>query len=89
MTADSTMSWSWVGKKVPRLTAPTRWPARPTLWTAEATDGGDWTRTTSSSAPISIPSSSEFVATMALRAPDLSRVSTSRRSSFESEPWWE
>jgi len=45
---------------------PTPWPERPIRWIAEAIEGGVSMRITRSSAPMSIPSSSELVATMAL-----------------------
>jgi hypothetical protein len=35
-----------------------------------------------------MPSSSEFVATMALSSPFFNFCSTTRRSSRESDPWW-
>ncbi len=43
---------------------------------------------TSSTGPMSMPSSSEAVATSARRSPARSRVSTRRRRSFDREPWW-
>ena len=46
------------------------------------------TWTTRSTAPMSMPSSSEEVATMHGRVPALSASSTSLRASRESEPWW-
>ena len=38
---------------------------------------------------MSIPSSSELVATIAGSSPRLSRSSTTWRTSRDSEPWWE
>jgi len=49
--------------------------------------GGDCTITTSSSSPMSMPISSELVATIARSSPALRRRSTSLRISRESEPW--
>ena len=72
----------WAG-----LTSPTRCPARPTRCSADAIDGGDWINTTSSRLPMSMPISSELVATIARSSPDLSRVSTSLRISRDREPW--
>ncbi len=43
---------------------------------------------TSSTGPISIPSSSEAVATRARRSPARRRVSTRYRRSFDRLPWW-
>ncbi len=48
---------------------------------------GEPISTTSSSAPMSMPSSSELVATIADSSPRFSRCSTTRRISRESEPW--
>ena len=62
-TADSIRSPRWLGKNTPREVAPTWWPARPTRCSPLATDGGASTWTTMSTAPMSIPSSSEEVAT--------------------------
>ena len=57
--------------------------------TAEARVGGVWIRITSSSEPMSMPSSSELVETIADRRPSFSRCSTTLRSSRDSEPWCE
>ena len=67
---------------------PTWWPARPTRCRPRATDSGDSTWMTRSTAPMSMPSSSELVATRAGRRPSLSISSMSRRCSRASEPWW-
>ena len=52
-----------------------------------ATDPGDSTWTTRSTAPMSMPSSREDVATIAARRPSFSASSTSVRCSRASEPW--
>jgi hypothetical protein len=72
---------------IPRLIAPTWWPARPTRCSPEATDGGDSTCTTRSTAPMSMPSSRLDVATTAGSRPDLSASSICDRCSRETEPW--
>ena len=63
-------------------------PARPTRCRPLATEPGDETCTTRSTAPMSMPSSSDDVATMHGSVPALSASSTSLRASRESEPWW-
>ena len=65
-----------------------RWPARPIRCRPRVTDFGDSTWMTRSTAPMSIPSSSEEVATRQGSSPDFSISSTTERSSWESEPWW-
>ena len=72
---------------MPRDTAPTWWPARPTRWSPLATDGGEPTWTTRSMAPMSMPSSSELVATTAGSRPALSSDSVRVRSARLIEPW--
>ena len=54
-----------------------------------ATDFGDSIWTTRSTAPMSMPSSSELVATRQRSLPDFSSSSISVRASRDSEPWWE
>ena len=76
-TAHSTRSPRNFGKITPRDTAPTWCPARPTRCRPAATEGGDSTCTTRSTAPMSMPSSSEDVATTAGRRPAFSSSSTS------------
>ncbi len=75
------------GKILPRLGSPTWWPARPIRCSPLATEPGDSTWITRSTAPMSMPSSSEDVATMARSVPDFSASSTSRRCSRASAPW--
>ncbi len=87
-TADWTRSPRYLGNTTPVETAPTWWPARPTRWRPEATEGGDSTWTTSSTAPMSMPSSRLEVATTAGSRPALSSSSTRARCSLETEPWW-
>ncbi len=63
-------------------------PARPIRCRPRVTDFGDSTWITRSTAPMSMPSSSEEVATRQGSWPDFSISSTRVRSSWESEPWW-
>ena len=60
---------------------PTPWPARPTRCSPRATAPGDSTCTTRSTAPMSMPSSIELVATMPRSWPALSCSSISTRLS--------
>ena len=62
-TAHSSRSARNFGKIRPLETSPTLWPARPTRWIPRATDFGDSTWITRSTAPMSMPSSSDEVAT--------------------------
>ena len=87
-TAHSSRSPRNLGKIRPRLTSPTPWPARPMRCSPRATDLGDSICRTRSTAPMSIPSSSELVATRQGSSPALSSSSTLVRSSRASEPWW-
>ena len=87
-TAVCTRSPRNFGNNTPRDTAPTWWPARPTRWSPDATDGGDSTWMTRSTAPMSMPSSSELVATTAGSRPALRSSSMSARCSLLTEPWW-
>src|SRR5204862_206567 len=64
-----------------------RWPARPIRCMPLATDGGDSTWITRSIAPMSMPSSSELVATSAGRRPDLRSSSIRSRCSRAIDPW--
>ncbi len=87
-TAASSRSPRYLGKSLPREGSPTWWPARPMRWIPRPTEPGDSTCTTRSTAPMSMPSSSELVATMAFSVPRLRRSSISRRCSRAIDPWW-
>ena len=87
-TADSSRSARNFGKIRPFETAPSSWPARPIRWRPRATDFGLSTWMTRSTAPMSIPSSSEEVAIRQGISPRFSSSSTSTRCSRASEPWW-
>ena len=86
--AQDTRSCRCLGSKTPRGTPPTPWLARPMRCRPEATLVGASIWMTRSTAPMSIPSSSDEVATIALRSPLLSRSSIAVRFSRASEPWW-
>lgn len=86
-TAACTRSPRYLGKTTPVDTAPTWCPARPTRWRPEATEGGDSTWTTRSTAPMSIPSSRLDVATTAGSRPAFRSSSTWARCSLDTEPW--
>ncbi len=85
-TAASTRSARCLGNTLPRLGAPTWWPARPMRWRPRATAPGDSTCTTRSTAPMSMPSSSDEVATSPFNRPDFSSSSMTSRRSLESDP---
>ena len=87
-TAHSSRSPRNLGKMRPLETSPRPWPARPIRCRPRVTDFGDSTWITRSTAPMSMPSSREEVATRQGSWPDLSISSTSVRSSWEREPWW-
>ena len=87
VTALWTRSARCLGNTAARETSPTWWPARPMRCRPDATDGGDSTCTTRSTAPISMPSSSDDVATTARRLPDLSASSIIARRSLDTDPW--
>ncbi|GIV00559.1 MAG: hypothetical protein KatS3mg014_2174 [Actinomycetota bacterium] len=87
-TVASSRSARWVGMTTPRAGSPTRWRARPIRWSPRATDRGDSTCTTRSTAAMSMPSSREEVATIPRSSPRFSRSSISRRRSRAIEPWW-
>ena len=86
-TADSSRSERNLGKMRPFEVSPTPWPARPIRWSPRVTDFGDSTWSTRSTAPMSMPSSSEEVATRQGSSPDFSISSTTSRSSRASDPW--
>jgi hypothetical protein len=76
MVAAASRSPRYLGKITPRETAPAWWPPRPMRWSPLATDGGASIWMTRSIAPMSMPSSSDEVATMAGRRPALRSSST-------------
>ena len=78
---------AYLGKMTPRETSPTLCPARPTRCRPLATEGGDSTWMTRSTAPMSMPSSRLEVATTAGSRPALSASSISDRSTRETDPW--
>ena len=86
--AHSTSSSRVVGKSRPFGVAPRQWPERPIRWTAAESDRGEPSWQTSSIVPMSIPNSSEAVATIARTSPALRRRSASRRASRARLPWW-
>src|SRR5205085_1111524 len=71
-TAHSSRSARNLGKIRPRETSPTLWPARPMRCRPRETDLGDSTWRTRSTAPMSMPSSSDEVATRQGSRPDFS-----------------
>ena len=75
-TAHSSRSARNLGKIRPSETSPSVWPARPIRCRPRVTDFGDSTWITRSTAPMSIPSSSEEVATRQGSWPDFSSSST-------------
>ncbi len=77
------------GKITPSLIAFAWWPPRPIRCRPLATDGGASICTTMSIAPMSMPSSSDEVATSARSAPAFSRSSTSTRCGRAIDPWCE
>ena len=87
-TAHSSRSARNLGKMRPLAVSPTPWPERPIRCSPAVTDLGDSTCSTRSTAPMSMPSSSEDVATRHGSSPALSCSSTTSRSSRASEPWW-
>ncbi len=86
--AQATRSPRYFGKMRPSLTAPTWCPARPMRCRPLATDGGASICTTRSIAPMSMPSSSEDVATRPRSRPSFSASSMSTRCGRASDPWW-
>ncbi len=87
-TAASTRSLRCFGNSFPRLGSPTWWPARPMRCRPRLTAPGDSTWMTRSTAPMSMPSSSDEVATRPLSSPRFSWSSMKSRRSRLSEPWW-
>ena len=88
VTVHSSRSPRNLGNIRPRLSSPTAWPARPTRCRPRTAEPGASTSRTRSTLPMSIPSSSELVATMQRRRPALRDSSISRRCSWEMLPWW-
>ena len=64
------------------------WLERPTRWRKVAMLRGEPTWHTSSTGPMSMPSSREAVATRAFRSPARRRCSVRMRRSVDREPWW-
>ena len=87
-TAVGTRSPRCLGNSTPREVSPTWWPARPTRWSALATEGGDSIWITRSTAPMSMPSSRLLVATTHGSRPRLRSSSITALCSLETEPWW-
>ncbi len=86
-TAEWMRSARCFGKMMPRDTSPTWWPARPMRCRPLATEGGDSTWITRSTAPMSMPSSRDEVATTQRNRPVLRSSSMMARWSFDTEPW--
>jgi len=86
--AEAIRSRPWNGKRMPRLSWPTPWPLRPTRCKAEDAEKGLPARITSSTLPMSIPSSSDEVATTQGIFPSARAFSAALRRSLEREPWW-
>ena len=88
--AQATRSPRNFGKMTPSLGASTWWPPRPMRCRPLATDGGASIWTTRSIAPMSMPSSSDDVATSARRRAGLQQRPRSRlRWARAIEPWCE
>ena len=85
--AHSTSSSRDSGKMRAFGTPPTWWLARPARCRNVAIERGEPSWQTRSTSPMSMPSSSEAVATSTLSSPFLSRCSALRRSSFAMLPW--
>ena len=84
--AHSISSSRVVAKRRPFGLAPTQCPERPTRCSATAMDRGDPIWQTRSTEPMSMPSSSDAVATTARSSPFFSRASASSRSARERLP---
>ena len=87
MAAVESRSPRYFGKMIPRETLSAVWLARPMRCMPEATEGGVSIWTTRSTAPMSMPSSRDEVATRAGSRPALSASSMRCRSSRAIEPW--
>ena len=73
---------------VPSAFLPPRGPNARRVAGSAAIERGEPSWQTRSTSPISMPSSSEAVATSTFKAPRLSRCSASSRSSLAMLPWW-
>src|SRR5579884_1376935 len=85
--AHSNNSSRVVAKNLPFGDASRQCPERPILWRATAIDRGEPIWQTRSTVPISIPNSSEAVATSTRNSPALSFFSAASRSLRERLPW--
>ena len=85
--AHSTRSSRDSGNSRPFGSRPSPWPERPTRCSSAAITRGEPSWHTRSTSPMSMPSSSEDVATSALSSPALSRSSARSRCSFARLPW--
>ena len=85
-TADWTRSPWYLGNMTARDTSPTLWPARPVRCSPLATEGGDSTWITRSTAPMSMPSSRLEVATTAGSRPAFRASSICARSCRDTDP---
>ncbi|GAO05470.1 hypothetical protein PSR1_04384 [Anaeromyxobacter sp. PSR-1] len=85
--AHATRSPRYFGNSTPALGAPTWWPARPMRCIPLATEGGASIWTTRSTEPMSMPSSSEEVATRPRTRPALRLSSMAMRCGRAMEPW--
>ncbi len=86
--AHSTSSSRLMGKKRAFGVAPRQCPDRPARCNATWSAPGLPSWATRSTVPMSMPSSSDAVATMARREPALSRSSASSRRARDRLPWW-
>ena len=87
--AHSTRSSRLSGNRRPLGVASTPWPERPTRCRKVDTARVEPSWQTRSTSPMSMPSSSEAVATRTVSEPALSRCSACRRRSRDRLPWWE
>ena len=86
--AHSTNSSRVSGKTMASGTPASEWLDRPARWSMVAMLRGEPTWHTSSTGPMSMPSSSEAVATKARSSPARRRSSTRSRRSLDRLPWW-
>ena len=85
--AHSRSSSRVVAKMRPLGVAPIQWPDRPMRWSPTAIERGEPIWHTRSTVPMSMPSSSDAVATTAFNSPFLSRSSAVRRRRRARLPW--